>query len=239
MGSLIEARGVQVHRSGRVILDLPEFSMDRGEILGIVGPNGSGKSTLVKVLALLEKPTLGFVSFRGFTAWDGDGGSRDVVKARRSMAVVFQNPTLLDGTVYDNVALPLRLRGIARREYHSRVVRWLEVFGISHLAGRHCRHLSGGEAQRTCLARAFIVEPEAMFLDEPFASLDLPAKRRLIDDLSQVLASSGAASIIVSHDVAEVSWFTRTVMVLRDGKILGTREIPHKMDLGVMDLWAC
>lgn len=239
MGSLIEARGLQVHKAGRVILDLPEFKVDRGEILGVVGPNGSGKSTLVRVLALLEKPTCGHISFRGFSPWDGNGGSRSVVRARRSMAVVFQNPTLLDGTVYDNVALPLRLRGVARKEYHERVVRWLEVFGISHLAGRHSRHLSGGEAQRACLARAFVVEPEVMFLDEPFASLDLPTKRRLIGDLSEVLASSGVASVIVSHDVAEVSWFTRNVMVLYDGKVLGMREIPHRMEMGVMDLWAC
>jgi tungstate transport system ATP-binding protein len=162
-----------------------------------VGPNGAGKSTLLRVIALLERPARGEVMF------DGAAMSGSPLSYRRKMALVFQEALLLDTTVEANVRTGLSLRGVAREEQRRRVDEWLERFGIAHLRGRSPRTLSGGEAQRASLARAFALQPEVLLLDEPFASLDPPTREALIDDLDAVLTSSRVATVFVTHDRAE------------------------------------
>ncbi len=169
-------RGVQVERAERRILDVQELDVFPGEVLAVVGPNGAGKSTLIHVLALLEQPSAGQVRF------DGQPLRGGLLSYRRRMAVVFQEPLLLDASVESNVGSGLALRGVPRAERAGRVRRWLERFAIESLARRSARTLSGGEAQRTSLARALALEPEVLLLDEPFAALDEPTRQALIDD---------------------------------------------------------
>jgi tungstate transport system ATP-binding protein len=138
------------------------------------------------------------------------------------MAVVFQEPLLLNTTVYENVATGLKLRGVPRQEIKKRVDRWLELLGIAHLAGRRSHQLSGGEAQRVSLARAFALEPNVLFLDEPFSALDFPTRLSLLNELDRLLKDTGIAAIFVTHDFSEVPYLTDRVAVLKNGRLVKT-----------------
>lgn len=212
---ILEATGIVVNRNGRRILDVPALHVRSGEVLTIIGPNGSGKTTLVQCLALLIKPDSGVISYNGRRI----EGGRLALQQRRRLAVVFQQPLLLRGTARDNISLGLRLRGLPREEIASRVERWLDRFGIAGLADSHVSTLSGGEAQRVSLARAFAMGPEIMFLDEPFAALDAPSRQALTGELSQVLRDTGTTTVMVTHDRTEALALGDRIAVLIDGQI--------------------
>lgn len=209
----IGLRGVQVEKGRRRVLDVERLDVRAGEVLAVVGPNGAGKSTLIAVLGLLEKPARGEVIF------DGEPVSGPYLAYRRRMAVVFQEALLLNATVEANVTTGLLLRGVPRDERWDRARTWMERFGIAGLAGRSARTLSGGEARRASLARALVLEPEVLLLDEPFAGLDEPTRLALIDDLAQVLGESGAATVFVTHDRDEALRLGDRLAVLMDGRI--------------------
>ncbi|MFQ6019455.1 MAG: ATP-binding cassette domain-containing protein, partial [Dehalococcoidia bacterium] len=141
----LAVRDLRVLRDGRPLLDVPSLEVRREEVLVIVGPNGAGKSTLLCVLALLELPGAGQVLFEGRAV------DKSLLAYRRRMAVVFQEPLLLDATVDANVRSGLILRGVPHNEQDRRLAEWLGRFGIAHLARRSARTLSGGEAQRVSL----------------------------------------------------------------------------------------
>ena len=206
-------RSVLVERGGRPILAVEELDVQAGEVLAVVGPNGAGKSTLIHVLALLERPSGGEVLF------DGRPLRGSLLPYRRRMAVVFQEPLLLDATVESNVGSGLILRGAPRDERERRVQHWLKRFGIEGLSGRSARTLSGGEAQRASLARALVLEPEVLLLDEPFAALDEPTRRALIDDLDRVLGETDTAAVFVTHDRSEALRLGDRVAVIIGGRI--------------------
>jgi tungstate transport system ATP-binding protein len=206
-------RDVAVVLGGRPILEVESLDVFRGEVLAVVGPNGAGKSTLVQVLALLQKPSRGRVFFAGAQV------NANQLKFRRRMAVVFQEPLLLDTTVEGNVASGLSLRGVGGAERKRRAGEWLERFGIAHLAGRSARTLSGGEAQRTSLARAMVLEPEVLLLDEPFAALDAVSRQSLMDDMDRVLTESRTTTVFVTHDRGEALRLGDRVAVIMDGRI--------------------
>ncbi len=225
-GVVLEARGIQFTRGRREILNIERFSLAEGETIALIGPNGAGKSTLLQIMALLLKPDRGVVEFRGTPA-----NRANALAFRRRMAVVFQEPLLLNTTVFHNVAAGLKLRGISGPQIKKRVNYWLERLGILDLAGRRAHHLSGGEAQRVSLARAFALEPEVLFLDEPFSALDFPTRLTLLHDLGRLLQDTGVATVFVTHDFAEVPYLTDRVAVLKDGRLFktGTFEEVFKM----------
>jgi len=195
------------------VLDVGTLDVFVGETLVVLGPNGSGKSTLLQLIALLEKPDEGQILV------DGVRADKDALGWRRRMALVFQEPLLLSTTVEQNVASGLSIRGVPRGARPQRVRDWLARFGIDALANRSAKTLSGGEAQRTSLARALVLDPELLLLDEPFAALDAPAKQALIDDLERVLSRAGRTTILVTHDRAEALRLGHRVAVLIDGSI--------------------
>ena len=204
---------VVVQRSGRLILDVPALDIKANETLTVLGPNGAGKSTLLQVLALLERPTSGIVMF------DGEDATGDPLSYRRRMAVVFQEALLLATSVEGNVRSGMRLRGISSRDQERRAAEWLDRLGIRDLALRSNRYLSGGEAQRTSLARAFALEPEVLLLDEPFGALDSPTRSSLIDDLARILDEAHITTVLVTHDRSEALRLGDRVAVLIDGHI--------------------
>lgn len=217
-GAKLSLRDIAVNKGGRRVLDVPALDVLPGELLAVVGPNGAGKSTLVQVAALLERPAQGEVLF------DGERVGRNVLPYRRRMAVVFQEPLLLDTTVENNVRSGLALRGAPRADQRQRAAQWVERLDIAHLAERSARTLSGGEAQRTSLARALALEPEVLVLDEPFAALDAPTRAALIDDLDEILGSSRITTVFVTHDRSEALRLGHRVAVLIDARVrqLGT-----------------
>jgi tungstate transport system ATP-binding protein len=213
-GPVLEARGIEVRRASGFALRVPALAVREGEVLAVIGPNGSGKSTLLRVLALLEAPGRGEILFRGRPVHPG---STESLRVRRRMGVVFQEPLLSDTTVAGNVALGLRLRGVRSRA--TRVEEWLDRLGIRALASRQAVTLSGGEAQRTSLARAFVLDPEVLFLDEPLAALDPPTRDALLADLRRILGETRATAVLVTHDRNEALALGDRVAVLMDGQI--------------------
>jgi len=221
--SLVELRDIQVRRSGRLILDVPKLEIRRGELLGLIGPNGAGKTTLAMVLALLERPSAGSIAFHGNTVdWHGD-----LLSLRRHTAMMLQEPLLFDTTVFENVATGLRFRGAASTEIRERVETWLQRIGITHLARRPARTLSGGEAQRTSLARALVLEPELLILDEPFRAVDPPTREELLVDALPHLRA-GLTTVLISHDHDEAFSVTDRLAVMIDGR-MGQLDEPRAM----------
>jgi tungstate transport system ATP-binding protein len=134
--------------------------------------------------------------------------------------MVFQEPLLFDTTVEGNIAAGLRIRHLPKDETKRRVADCAARFGISHLLGRTATTLSGGEARRTSLARAFAVQPEILILDEPFAALDPPTREGLMDDLSRVLRETPVTAIMATHDTTEALRLSDEIGVMRDGRLV-------------------
>jgi tungstate transport system ATP-binding protein len=214
MNSLMEIRDLSVRRSGVPVLQVKSLDIRAGEVLALVGPNGGGKTTLLLELAQLLGQQEGEIQFSGrpLREW-GE------LEYRRKISIVFQNPMLLDMSVADNVALGLKFRGLPPDQVKRRVDTWLSRLGIGALAGRRAVELSGGEAQRVSLARAFVLEPELLFLDEPFPGLDPPARARLLDDLAGLLADDHRTAILVTHNLKEAAHLADRVAVIVGGKL--------------------
>jgi tungstate transport system ATP-binding protein len=213
---LLQARGISVHRDGRLALQPTDFGVRAGETVGIYGPNGAGKSTLLQALAGLLPLSSGSITIGG----EVFGQDLAPLTYHRRIAAVFQEPLLLRGTVSHNVGLGLALRGVSKSEREARMRPLLEQLKIAHLAERSISRLSGGEAQRTSLARALVLDPKVLFLDEPFAVLDQPTRRRLVRELAELLRARQIATIFVTHDFAEVSALCDRCAILDAGEIL-------------------
>ncbi len=193
MSPLVEIRNLLVRRGGRDALEVGSLEIRAGEVLALVGPNGAGKSTLLLALARLIPSARGEILFAGRRLADWD-----TLEYRRRLSFVFQDPLLLDLSVARNVALGLRFRGASKADIDLRARRWLHLLGIGSLSNRPATGLSGGEAQRVSLARALVLDPELLLLDEPFAALDPPSRRRLLDDLSTLLAQDHRTTVLVT-----------------------------------------
>jgi tungstate transport system ATP-binding protein len=214
--NILEARDIQVIRGGTLLLDIPSLLIQKGEVLSLIGPNGAGKTTLLQALSYLQKPSQGEILVKGETIQP----NHSAFSYRRKIAMVFQEPLLFDTTVFENVASGLRIRGMKRLEIRTEVEEQLRRFGIIHLGDRSARTLSGGEAQRTSLARAFAIHPEILFLDEPFASLDPPSRESLIGDLELILKQTGTTAVFATHDRLEALRLSDRIAVMKDGRIV-------------------
>jgi tungstate transport system ATP-binding protein len=213
---ILEAKNIDVTREGTRLLDIPSLRIDEGEILALIGPNGAGKTTLLQTLSYLLKPFQGEIFFRKKKV----EANHSVLEYRRKLAMVFQEPLLFDTTVFGNVASGLKIRGMKRSEIRDRAMEQLERFGISHLCDRSAKTLSGGEAQRTSLARAFALQPEILLLDEPFASLDPPTRDSLIEDLENIFQQIQTTAVFATHDRSESLRLSDRIAVMNGGKIL-------------------
>jgi len=212
---VLEARAISWIKDHKTLLQTIDFHLLPGECVGLIGPNGSGKSSLLKILAFLETPTSGSLYFQGELV------QKSVpLSTRRKIALVFQEPLLLNTRVFDNVAIGLKIRGLSKDTIRQRVAYWLKQFGVSHLSQQSARSLSGGEAQRVSLARAFALEPDVLFLDEPFSALDAPTKESLRIDLGQVFKATQTTTVLVSHDFKDIVQLTSRALILLKGQVM-------------------
>lgn len=211
----LKVRNLSVSFDGKEVVNIPSLHVMSGEVLAVMGPNGSGKTTLLLTMALLLKPTSGDVLYDDMPVVE----SHDILRNRRRVAVVFQDALLLNMSVWDNVILGLHLRGVNGAKADERTRHWLERFGIAHLAKQPARTLSGGEAKRASLARAFVLNPEILFLDEPFNALDAPTRQSLIGDFQAVLHETGVTTVLVTHDRNEALALADRTAVMINGRI--------------------
>jgi tungstate transport system ATP-binding protein len=214
MSALLEIRDLIVRRDRRLVLEIKTLTVEKGEVLAVVGPNGTGKSSLLLTLARLLHPESGVLLWNGLPF-----EKQSSLAYRRRIALVLQEPLLLDMSVFENVALGLRYRGVPFAQINEKVQRWLKRVEIEALRERLGSKLSGGEAQRVSLARAFVLNPELLLLDEPFSALDAPTRLRLLDDLRSILAETGTTTIIITHDLKEAARLSTRVAVMLAGQI--------------------
>jgi len=190
---------------------LSEVSLDirQGEFLSVLGPSGCGKSTLLRLVAGLTEPTEGTVE------WSDETGKQE-------LGFVFQEPTLMPwATALANVALPLKLRGMAKSEREARAAGALGNVGLKGFERVWPRELSGGMKMRVSLARALVVQPKLLLMDEPFAALDEINRHRLNDDLLELWQQSGVTVAFVTHSVFESVFLSQRIVVMaaRPGRV--------------------
>ncbi len=217
---VLEARDLVVIRDGRRVLEVERFLVNPHETVAVVGPNGAGKSTLLLALACLLRPSEGSVCFRGTPVLP-----RDALHLRRRLGLVLPAPVLLDTSVRKNVAAGLAFRGIRGAQAQRRVDEWLDRLGILPLRDRPARELSSGESQRVSLARALVLEPEVLLLDEPFASVDASARAQLIDDTERLLADTASGCVLVTHDLEEAGRLGHRMAVIVAGRLRQDDEV--------------
>jgi NitT/TauT family transport system ATP-binding protein len=194
---------------------LAGFDLDvfAGEFVSLLGPSGCGKSTVLRLIADLAQPTVGSVTWPGSTGDDHRG----------EIGFVFQDPTLMPwANVADNVWLPLRLRGVSKRDARDRIAESLALVGLSDFAKAYPRELSGGMRMRVSIARALSLKPRLLLMDEPFAALDEIARFRLNDDLLRLQGDLRCTIMFVTHSVYESAYLSSRIAVMssRPGRIV-------------------
>ncbi|MEM5773819.1 MAG: phosphate ABC transporter ATP-binding protein [Anaerolineaceae bacterium] len=205
--------------AGRQVLDIETLQILRGEILALVGPSGAGKSTLLRLLNFLEDPSSGGLEFQGARY---NKGADVPVETRRRVTMVFQRPMLLNRSVWDNVTYGLRLRG--ERNGNRQVEQALDEVGLTGLARQQARTLSGGEAQRVSLARAMVLKPDVLLLDEPTANLD-PYNVGLIEAIiRRINTEYGTTLVMVTHNVFQARRLAARVGLLLEGRLVEVAE---------------
>ncbi|GGM30606.1 ABC transporter ATP-binding protein [Dactylosporangium sucinum] len=195
------------------------MSVAAGEIVAVMGPSGSGKSTLLHCLAGIVRPDSGVVRYRDRELSAMSDTRRSALR-RGEFGFVFQFGQLVpELTCLENVALPLRLDGMRRREAQRRAADWLSRLEIDHVAGKRPGEVSGGEGQRVAVARALVTGARVVFADEPTGALDSLNGERVMQLFTAAARDSGAAVVLVTHEPRVAAYSDREVVV-RDGKAL-------------------
>lgn len=205
----LQVSSLSFQAAGKPLLVDVSFSLHAGKPTCVVGPNGAGKSLLLRLCHGLLTPSGGSIRWAG--------GTFD--QHRRAQAMVFQRPVLLRRSVWANVEHALASRNISRAERIDRVDTVLEKTGLTDLAERNARVLSGGEQQRLALARAWALKPRVLFLDEPTAHLD-PAATALVEEIINNMDSEGVRILMVSHDLGQVRRIADDVLFLHNGRLV-------------------
>jgi tungstate transport system ATP-binding protein len=222
MTMAFDLQDVAMRYGARTVLHVPRFTIDQSQAWALIGPSGAGKSTLLRVLCLLEAPTTGTVRYRSHLI---DGAVP--LATQRQIVLVFQRPLLLDTTVWHNVAYGLRLRN----GRDDRLVgQMLDLLGLAPLAHARAGTLSGGEMQRVAVARALVIRPEVLLLDEPTANLD-PRNVALIEGAVAALRREhGTTVVIATHNLYQARRLATHAAMLLDGEMIETGQVEQMLD---------
>lgn len=211
---LLRLEGV-CHRYGkREALSGVDFLLREGDFVILLGPNGAGKSTLLKVLGMLLVPSSGKVFFEGVKVTDE--GQR--AKIRGQVVYVSQDPYLFKGTVLDNLLLPLKWKGVKAQEAVACVEEALSLLDLNGFELRDVRGLSAGEGRKVALARALVLKPKVLLLDEPYANLDRSSVLKL-EEVLEALIQKGISIVIATHRHYGVLWPQKRFVHLEGGKV--------------------
>lgn len=207
--------------NGTVALTGLDLDVGRGEFLSLLGPSGCGKSTALRIMAGLTQPSAGRIE------WPG---SADVAVRGRGedLGFVFQEPTLMPwATVFDNVRLPLRLKGRGKAAVKDEVMQALDLVGLAAFAGHYPRELSGGMKMRVSIARAMVTRPRLLLMDEPFAALDEITRFKLNNDLLRLKEQMGWTVVFVTHSVYESVYLSSRIVVMaaRPGRVVSQTTV--------------
>ncbi|MEU0603885.1 ABC transporter ATP-binding protein [Streptomyces sp. NPDC006393] len=216
-GSLLAADDLRKTYGPTTALDGAEFSIHPGEVVAVMGPSGSGKSTLLHCLAGIVTPDSGSITYDGRELTVMSDAERSALR-RSEFGFVFQFGQLVpELTCVENVALPLRLNGTARKEAERTALAWMERLEVDDLARKRPGEVSGGQGQRVAVARALVTNPRMLFADEPTGALDSLNGERVMELLTDAARSANAAVVLVTHE-ARVAAYSDREIVVRDGR---------------------
>lgn len=228
VGKTFETR----HGSTIALTDI-DIELARSEFIAIVGQSGCGKTTLLRILAGLIRPSHGDVRAGGRTLWPGGQRDREAVS---KLGLVFQDPNLFPWySVEDNVGLPLKLRGIGRRQRRARARELCDLVGLAGFERAYPKELSGGMRQRAAIARALSYRPEILLLDEPFGALDALTRDKMNLELQSIAAATRASVVLVTHAINEAVFLADRVVLLspRPGRIRSITPVPFARPRGL------
>lgn len=219
----IRLEGVSFAFGSHTVLNHLDLHIEPGTIVALLGPSGCGKSTLLRLLAGLSEPASGEIWF----------GQRLVAKAgwalapeARDIGMVFQDYALWPHlSVAQNVAFPLRMRNVPRKERDARVMAALTRVGLAEFAARKPAGLSGGQQQRVALARAIIAEPSVLLFDEPLSNLDSALRESLCHEMARLLRQLGTTAVYVTHDRREAQWLADRIVHLASGTVESVQTV--------------
>jgi ABC-type Fe3+/spermidine/putrescine transport system ATPase subunit len=209
---MVQFKGI-LKRFGKVTaVEKMDFDIEEGNLVTLLGPSGCGKTTLLRMVAGLEEPTEGDIFIKGERI-------NDTPIHKRNLGMIFQNYALFPHkTIFDNVAFGLKYRKVSKAEIHEKVTHALEMVRLPGVENRMPSQLSGGQQQRIAMARAIVIEPDVLLMDEPLSALDenlREAMRREVDNLQQML---GVTTIFVTHDQREALSMSDKILVMKDGR---------------------
>ena len=209
--------------AGKHLVRDVSFTLADGEINLLLGPNGAGKTSLMRLCAMLDKPTTGRLVLE-------PAGEEPSDPAANGVTMVFQRPVTLNRTVWQNIAYPLQIRRLNRDEAARRIQEAMAVADLTHLARQNARSISGGEAQRLALARAYVTRPALLLLDEPAANLDPVSRWRIDEMMLEMQNRFGTTVVLTTHDLMHARKIGQKVFFMEQGRVSGpfvTREFFH------------
>ncbi|MGO5073197.1 ABC transporter ATP-binding protein [Clostridium sporogenes] len=199
-------------------LDNISFNIDEGEFVGIMGPSGSGKTTLLNMISTVDKPTSGQITIKDKNPLTLKGEDLALFR-RRELGFVFQDFNLLDTlTIGENIVLPLTLDGISIKEQDEKLNRVSKILRIENLLAKRTFEVSGGQAQRTAIARALIHNPSLLLADEPTGNLDSKASKTVMELFEKINKEEKVTTMMVTHDPLAASYCNR-ILFIKDGAI--------------------
>ncbi|MGD8991236.1 MAG: ABC transporter ATP-binding protein [Desulfobacterales bacterium] len=209
---MVQFKGILKRFGNVVAVEKMDFDIEEGTLVTLLGPSGCGKTTLLRMVAGLETPTEGDIFIKGVRI-------NDTPIHRRNLGMIFQNYALFPHkTIYENVAFGLKYRDVSKEEIKKKVTRALEMVRLPGVEDRMPAQLSGGQQQRIAMARAIVIEPDVLLMDEPLSALDENLReemRREVDNLQQML---GVTTIFVTHDQREALSMSDKILVMKDGQ---------------------
>jgi tungstate transport system ATP-binding protein len=195
----------------KTILNIDQQDFIAGMITGIIGPNGSGKSTLMKIIAGLDK------EYTGLLHIDGQEMNKEICK---NMTLVFQKPYLINMDVYNNIAYPLKIRGLSQIEIKNKTDKMIELLQLKEIMKQNARSLSGGEMQKVALARAIVFEPKLLLLDEPTSNIDPKTMQLMENAIKYINQCCNTTVILVTHNIRQLQRVCSQAVFMLDGKVV-------------------
>lgn len=230
MEPILALHQLEYRRNDQFTLNINQLEFQPGHIYLLAGPNGAGKSTLLQLLGLLLPPESGEIRFAG----EAVNGAAERQRLRRQITLVEQSPFMFDGSVYDNLAFGLRLRDVRGDLQRYRIHAALAKVGLQGFESRRARDLSGGETRRVALARAMVLRPKVLLLDEPTAGLDRESQP-LFERCLAALPGEGVTVIISTHDADQSRRLQGKVLRLEAGRLISSEPVELSMNFLAME----
>jgi putative spermidine/putrescine transport system ATP-binding protein/spermidine/putrescine transport system ATP-binding protein len=209
---IVQFKGILKRFDSVVAVEKMDFDIEEGSLVTLLGPSGCGKTTLLRMVAGLEEPTDGDIFIKGVRI-------NDTPIHKRNLGMIFQNYALFPHkTIFDNVAFGLKYRDVSKEEIKEKVTRTLEMVRLPGVENRMPSQLSGGQQQRIAMARAIVIEPDVLLMDEPLSALDENLREEMRREVGNLQHMLGVTTIFVTHDQREALSMSDKILVMKDGR---------------------